>query len=184
MVIAPQYDKTEPFSNGLAAVQSKSKWGYIDKKGMMIVQTQFDAAGPFAEGLAQIQIANKMGYIDATGKIVIEPRFELDTQQEDPDEKIEMIGKFVDGLACVRFAVGAEANAHWGFIDKTGKFVIPPHYEKAEMFSEGLAAVQQNGKVGLHRCERKHAGSCKVRCGEVILRRHRDGGRRTIGIDG
>lgn len=148
MVVAPQYDKTEPFSDGLAAVQSGSKWGYIDKTGRMLVQPQFDAAGPFAEGLAQIQVANKMGYIDATGKIAIEPRFELDTQQEDPDEKIEMTGKFVDGLACVRFAVGPEANAGWGFIDKTGKFVIPPRYEKADMFSEGLAAVQQNGKWG------------------------------------
>lgn len=146
MVIAPRYEDAEPFSEGLAAVQEKGKWGYIDKTGQMVVPPQFDAGGPFSEGLAQIQIGKKMGYIDRTGKMAIEPRFELDTQQEDPDEKIEMTGKFVDGLACVRFAVGPESNAGWGFIDKSGRFIIPPKYENADMFSEGLAAVQVSGK--------------------------------------
>jgi hypothetical protein len=33
-------------------------------------------------------------------------------------------------------------NRSWGYIDKTGKIVIPPQFDDAESFSEGLAAVE------------------------------------------
>ena len=29
----------------------------------------------------------------------------------------------------------------WGYVDKTGKLVIPPQYESVGPFSEGLAAI-------------------------------------------
>ena len=37
-------------------------------------------------------------------------------------------------------------NKKWGFVDGTGKEVIPFKYEAAQEFSEGLAAVKLNGK--------------------------------------
>lgn len=36
----------------------------------------------------------------------------------------------------------------YGFIDRSGKMVIQPQYEKARSFSEGLAAVAEKGKWG------------------------------------
>ncbi len=36
----------------------------------------------------------------------------------------------------------------WGFIDNTGKVIIPFEYEESKAFSEGLAAVKKNGKWG------------------------------------
>src|SRR5260370_22035067 len=36
----------------------------------------------------------------------------------------------------------------WGYIDKTGKFVIPPQFPHAESFSEGLALVLVGDKYG------------------------------------
>jgi hypothetical protein len=36
----------------------------------------------------------------------------------------------------------------WGYIDKTGKFVINPQFDFARDFSEGLAAVKIGGKCG------------------------------------
>lgn len=36
----------------------------------------------------------------------------------------------------------------WGFIDKTGNWVIPPQFDYADGFSEGLAAVEVNKKIG------------------------------------
>jgi hypothetical protein len=47
------------------------------------------------------------------------------------------------GLAPVR-----SANSKWGFVDKTGREVIPCKYDEAEDFSDGLARVQLNGKKG------------------------------------
>lgn len=36
----------------------------------------------------------------------------------------------------------------WGYVDKMGEYVIPPSFEAAEIFSEGLAAVKIGGKWG------------------------------------
>ena len=114
----------------------------------MVVEPRFDLAGPFKEGLAQVKIDGKMGYIDKSGTMVIEPRFEDDQFQSDPDEKPVFIGEFVEGLAAVRHALGLEQVAGWGFIDTTGRFVIPPVYTDAFMFSEGLARVMDEGQWG------------------------------------
>jgi hypothetical protein len=37
-------------------------------------------------------------------------------------------------------------NDKWGFIDKTGNEIVPPKYDKAGVFIEGLAWVELNGK--------------------------------------
>ncbi len=47
-----------------------------------------------------------------------------------------------DGLAVVN------KDGKWGFIDKTGKVVIPLQYDYASNFSEGLALVKKDGKSG------------------------------------
>ena len=52
------------------------------------------------------------------------------------------LGKFTEGRALVKL------GEKWGFIDKTGKLVIPPQFEKAGGFSEGLAPVQRGEKWG------------------------------------
>jgi hypothetical protein len=35
--VAPEFDDGLPFSNGLAAVSIKGKWGYIDERGAMAI---------------------------------------------------------------------------------------------------------------------------------------------------
>jgi len=42
----------------------------------------------------------------------------------------------------------SEYKTKYGFIDKSGKFVIKPQFDSAESFSEGLAAVGMNSKNG------------------------------------
>ena len=51
-----------------------------------------------------------------------------------------------EGLA--RVEKGEYPNKKFGFIDKTGKVVIPLIYDYAWHFSEGLAGVEKNGKRG------------------------------------
>ena len=55
------------------------KWGYIDRKGIVVINPQFECADPFSEGLAAVTIKDgnvyKYGYIDITGKFVIAPQF-------------------------------------------------------------------------------------------------------------
>ena len=52
------------------------------------------------------------------------------------------IDDFSEGLAKV------ELNGKYGFIDKTGREVIPCKYDFAYGFSDGLASIELNGKWG------------------------------------
>lgn len=55
------------FSEDLAAVCQDSKWGYIDKRGNVIISLKYDFAGRFSEGLARVRIGKTWGYIDKQG---------------------------------------------------------------------------------------------------------------------
>lgn len=52
------------------------------------------------------------------------------------------VGLFGDGLAPVKL------GGKWGFIDETGKMVIPPTWDEALSFADGLAPVQKDGQWG------------------------------------
>ena len=79
-------DKVADFSEGLAAigttfsmsfleVTAPCEWGFIDKKGRMVIEPQFESVKPFSEGLAAVMIGSKWGYINKNGNIVINPKF-------------------------------------------------------------------------------------------------------------
>ena len=111
-------------------------YGFIDKKGNLIIKPKFNVACDFSEGLAAVRKYNKkyFGYINKKGKYVIKPKFNLAMS-------------FSEGLAAVMI------KDKWGYINKEGKVVIEPkfdtgYYYNLYYFSEGLAAVQFNGKWG------------------------------------
>lgn len=76
-----------PFSEGLAPVAKgrwqmgmapslvAAKWGFIDKKGKVVVPLTFDDAYPFAGGMARVVSDDKTGFLDHNGKVVIEPKY-------------------------------------------------------------------------------------------------------------
>ncbi|HPO12187.1 MAG TPA: WG repeat-containing protein [Candidatus Hydrogenedentes bacterium] len=62
-------------------------------------------------------------------------------------------GTFSEGLAAIatetrQVSSGGFSFKRWGYIDKTGAWVIPPQFDYARSFSEGLAAVEKDGKTG------------------------------------
>ena len=67
IVITPQFDSAQSFSDGVAAVRigdaRTGRWGYIDKAGHYVVNPQFDEADSFSEGLAAVRIGDKWGFI-------------------------------------------------------------------------------------------------------------------------
>ena len=65
------------FSDGLAAVLIKNKWGYIDRQGHVAIAPQYTAASGFSEGLAAVEVNNKYGFIDRYGKMVIKPQYDF-----------------------------------------------------------------------------------------------------------
>jgi hypothetical protein len=122
------------FSEGLAAFGTPGEWGYlygfVDKKGRVVITPQFLQVGDFSEGLAAVAIGNDgddwlWGYIDKAGMWIVEPTF-------------TGAKPFSEGLAAVDLGDG---NG-WGYIDRTGAWVIEPRFVQAQPFSEGLASVE------------------------------------------
>ena len=70
------------------------------------------------------------GYVDTRGNIVIEPKFLY-------------AESFRSTMACVK-----AVTRRYGFIGPEGEFTIPPSFERAHGFFDGLAAVQMNQKWG------------------------------------
>ena len=71
IVIAPQWDMANDFSEGLAAVGLNSRYGYVDETGTEKIPLQYDNALPFYEGLAEVELDGKIGSIDTAGTIII-----------------------------------------------------------------------------------------------------------------
>ncbi|WP_308575635.1 WG repeat-containing protein [uncultured Fusobacterium sp.] len=147
VIIPFEYDEANDFSEGLAVIEKDRKWGYIDKIGKIqfyidIYDPSYNSVGfmgKFNEGLAYLDydfgshriISNC--YINKNGEEVIDLF---------ADNIFPTCSSFNEGLAIVL------KHDKWGYIDKTGKIVIPFEYDKANDFSGGLAAVEKNGKWG------------------------------------
>ncbi len=115
------------FSEDLAAVLLKNKYGYIDRSGDLVIGFNLDAAEPFSEGLAQVKVGSKWGYIDTKGCLVIEPQF-------------DNCSPFTEGLAYV------DNDCSSGYIDKTGAINIQRHAMRP--FRNGLAAYGESDNYG------------------------------------
>ena len=135
LVIPPIYQSASVFSGGLAAVGLDNKYGFIDTTGELVIPLRYDWVGGTHDGLTGV-LLNDVGFlIDRQGnEFPVE-----DAQQESKNyvlPEFEHIHDFSEGLAAVN--VGSK----WGFIDPTGKFVIPLAYDYIGPFSHGLAPVR------------------------------------------
>ncbi len=129
VVIEPQFDLAQDFTEGLACVRIGDKEGFIDKTGKIVIEPQYKRAFNFVDGLAAVEVDGKYGYINKAGEMVIEPKYDFTRE-------------FSEGLAKV------EIEGKDGFIDKTGKIVIEAKYDGADDFSGGVAPVWVDKKMG------------------------------------
>lgn len=84
----------KPFGGAeLAAFQKDDKWGYINRKGKIVISAQFDNAFPFSGGHAVVKKDNHVGIINEKGEFVVNPTFDHATvyhsATEDYDAVIE-----------------------------------------------------------------------------------------------
>ena len=166
-VVQPEFTAAREFSEGLAAVMIpgtpppedanalkdwqknvKSKWGFIDKTGKVVIPGQFVDAGRFSEGRAPVLpeldvqdaggsssgslsggAGKTWGYVDKDGIMAVKPQFDY-------------AWPFSEGFG--RVLVGGK----FGYVDKNGKFAVEPKYDTAWEFSKGLARVGMGDKEG------------------------------------
>lgn len=101
-LIADGYEDIKEFNDGLAAAKKNGKWGYIDKKGKVVIPFRFAKAKSFSDGLAAVAFKIRYGYIDRHNNTII------------PFKYIEA-GDFQEGTASVE-----TSNNGYGEISKDG----------------------------------------------------------------
>lgn len=125
------YDEAKDFSGGLAAVKKDGKWGYINKKGEVVLPFVCKEVESFSSGLAAIHYEDGYGFINMDGKIIISTIY------------LE-VGKISENLVWAR----EKGSSKVGFLDLDENWVISPAYDYAGDFSEGLARVSTMGIYG------------------------------------
>lgn len=114
----------------------KHKYGAFNKEGDIVVKPLYDKLYYDSEDVFMAKHNNKFGFVTANGHLT--PII------------FEDAGFFYDEVAAVKY------NFKWGFISKYCKidnpnddtqYVIPPQYDKAEDFEDGLSKVCQNSKI-------------------------------------
>ena len=120
------------FSDGYALIRKGNKWGFIDKKGNIVIKPAFYGAADFKEGFASImeKVGDKYlsGYINKKGKMITKAIY-------------EEVDDFQEGMACVK------KNGKYGFINKKGKLVVNAIYDNAFSYENGLAYVAKGSNA-------------------------------------
>lgn len=160
------YGDDNDFYDGVACVCDE-KYGYIDVNGKEITPCVYDEAGRFSEGYAVATRDGRYYIIDKTGK-EIEINYRVDLMSNYFSEGLLAVygddgigfvnsdGKLIipckystlseTGVLFKDGLVSVYNGEKCGYIDKTGKVAIPYAYDDATPFSEGLAAVEKDGK--------------------------------------
>ena len=128
-VIAPRYEDVDFFREGVSWVKAGGKWGLIDQAGAILIEPRYEAVREFNGRLGYVKIGGKWGIVDRCGNVIVNPEF-------------DSIGTFMDS--------GAVVNKD----GMAGHLFLHPHRvnltagDKAEDFSEGLAAVKVGQEWG------------------------------------
>ncbi len=163
IVIDPFYYNVASFSEGLAAAQADGKIGFLNKNGEWQIKPTYSFVYGFSEGLALVTDKNGESFIDKEGKTIIkldpvqnQHRFAPDGitnsalrvsvdcwfSSKEGSGEFGNVTRFSDGLAAVYH------DGKYGYMDKTGKFVIPAKYDLGYPFSDGLALVKVKDQYG------------------------------------
>ncbi|MBM6616527.1 WG repeat-containing protein [Bacillus suaedaesalsae] len=137
-------------------------WGYIDKKGEFAVQPIFQYAMDFqVNGLAVVEVNGQYGIINEFGKFVVKPSYwSISDFEEGRAIVVNDKGSFVMNeqgklltskpYTYIRtyqesravFSIMKNNTSLYGYLDLSGKEIIPAQYQTANNFQNMTAIVQ------------------------------------------
>lgn len=144
-VIPPKdYEQASQFSDGYAVVRGTGD----DGTSSLYILNQDGTLSPCGEWSRRMRISSSdFGAEIADGMFMLEGDngyYFLNVAENSifPDGKgYEKARGFSDGLAAVK------ENGLWGYVDKTGQYILPPRYLETFGFSNGYAyVIDQNGQ--------------------------------------
>ena len=167
-----EFDCISESSNGMILVCKEDKIGYVNSAGKLVIPCIFEKGRLFSDGIAPVFKDGSWCCIDKTGKVL----FQIDSNYDDIDSYINGLArvtklegeekkygvindkgkeiipcgkyKFFSILSDGLILVGNDSGQ--GYLDKSGKEIVPIIYGGLGEFSEGLicARTESNGKWG------------------------------------
>lgn len=137
-LIEPGFSEALGFNgDDLAAVCTvEGKWGYIDRKGKMIIGAVYRGAGPFeGRSVAPVKCDNdKWAFIDKCGNQVTAAKYAM--YDVDP-----YVCDYEDGRILDVMTLDKDGSLKHGLIDETGKEIVPCIYSQIDSYHDGLLVV-------------------------------------------
>ena len=130
LVYKGEYGDMLMYHNQDDVEQHEGKWGYVNKKGKLVIPVQYDDANYFSVGLACVKKNDKYGFIDSSGNQIIYYLFD-EVRAFDPQCEMALVCR----------------NGKWGWINKYGDYVVKCRYDIACPFSgdESETALYRGG---------------------------------------
>lgn len=162
--ISENYEDTASFSDGLAAVKVKGKWGYVDQNFSVVISPKYDAAYPFVEGMGIVNQSGKQFFIDEAGTRAAAATDEVwgfvdDRATARVGEKYGYVDRATGQFAIepqytdvLGFALGlapVKIGNEWVYINKNGDIILEDDYTEAYRFNDGFARVKKGGYTGM-----------------------------------
>ena len=154
----PSFEKASNFKNGIAIVKKNKKYGIINKQGTFLVEPIYDeikmygesvaiadrgnnmadkAKYTYAENITIIRKNGKYGLLNDAYEVVLEPKY--DGIRHNHDDLAEIY---------ITIKKNNTISYKHGFIDETGKIVIPVIYDNVSIFKNDECEVRLGDKVG------------------------------------
>jgi hypothetical protein len=125
------YSSVLACGEGMFLVEENGKTGIIDYKGKLIYPTKLDKTNKnalplptFTDGKIALSQDGKFGVIDKQGKVILPFQY----------EKIHGMSGMSKGVVTAKLNSGTSS----GYVDLTGKQIIPNMYQQIEEFGESL----------------------------------------------
>ncbi len=174
VVIPIQFDYADDFSEGLAAAgdlledqyrqRDHLNYGYINTDGEFVIPKEYSCniiaftPDDFNSGVASVCIDKTTIWNDFTKGLVLIDKsgreicsFDSVTSKVPAPDSADREGSYTGSLTKSKFCEGlmpVKINGLNGYIDNSGKEVIPCMYDAVEDFDGGIARVIKDGKYG------------------------------------
>jgi len=161
LVIAQQFYRTTPFSEGLAGVAvrkprealspERGLWGYVDRHGVMVIEPQFGQVTPFLRGRAWVLKAGERWDESSWAMIDREGNILTDFSFQPPERFASYRYRNEDRLPKSRWrgahAVVTRYDFHNGLATADGKILVEPVFNTIQEFNDGVAvALDSRGR--------------------------------------
>ena len=179
-IVACQYHSIDKFIDGIAIaskeIDDEYKYGFINKKGEVIVPMNYDRVEEFSNDVALIVQNGKYGFVNEKGEEVVHCTYDFAFSFEEGSElatcqsgenihcvdnegnivlsfninasRYNTFDNFYEGFMIVAVYSEEKEKRIYGVIDEKGNEIVPCKYDAIEYFSDGLAVVRSEDKYG------------------------------------